>query len=165
MENLLSSGNENLPGEFYKKTPELVKNYISGFPRVEKSNCVVLKPLDLVMESETPLAVIFLVNADQLSGLVTLANFDSPTQENVKIHFGAGCAQAICYAAVGNQLGNKDCFIGLTDPSARKYVDKDLLSFTIPYCRYLEMESNVENSFLVHETWQSLSKRIEQSRD
>lgn len=52
------------------------------------------------------------------------------------------------------------CFIGLTDPSARKCIDKNLLSFTIPYHRYLEMEANVKDSFFQTDTWAEILKRI-----
>ena len=162
MEHFLSTGGVGpKPGEFYKKTPELAKDYMTTLPPVEKSGCVVLKPLSQVTEDERPESVIFLVNADQLSGLATLANYDMPTQDNVQLRFAAGCVQSIRYAVSGQEQENDTCWIGLTDPSARKCIDRDMLSFSIPYRRFLHMADNAEGSFLTKETWAVIASRID----
>ena len=147
-------------GEYYKKTPELAKQYIDDMRLIQSASYIVFKPYDLLADNETPESIVFLVNTDQLSGLVTLANYDRPTQDNVQLDFGAGCAQSILYAMKEQEDGGIRCFIGLTDPSARKAVDKDLLSFSVPYTRFLQMEENVEESFLTKETWNRIAKRI-----
>jgi len=55
---------------------------------------------------------------------------------------------------------NPRCLVGLTDLSARQYlraqVGKDVLSFTIPFRRFLEMEANIAGSFLEQEPWVGL---------
>lgn len=146
-------------GELYKKSPELAREYISALPDVATHDYIVFMPLAQVRD-EKPELVIFMVNADQLSGLVTLANFDSSANDNVKIQFGAGCAQSILYGLDASERGQGTCFIGLTDPSARKCIDKDILSFTIPYERFLIMEDNVDGSFFSTETWSVIEKRL-----
>lgn len=120
---------------------------------------MVFAPLSQV-SAETPELVVFLVNADQLSGLATLANYDRPTQDNVQLRFGAGCAQAVLYGLDIEAQTNGTCFIGLTDSSARKVIDKDLLSFSIPMPRFLEMEANADSCFFHTDTWTVIEKRL-----
>jgi hypothetical protein len=51
--------------------------------------------------------------------------------------------------------------VGLTDISARenlkRQLDRDLFSFAVPWRMFLEMEGNVEGSFLQRRTWKALS--------
>ena len=161
IEHFLSTGTVGpKPGEFYKKDPQLARDYVASLPRVTTAEHLLFKPFSALEQDETPQAVVFLVNADQLSALVTMANYDQPTQDNVQVKFGAGCIQSVLYVLKDSQEGRTTCTIGLTDPSARKCIDKDLLSFSIPYARYLQMEDQVEESFLTKQTWQGLSQRI-----
>ena len=117
---------------------------------------LLFKPLDEVAEYELPDVIIFLVNADQLSGLVTLANYDSANNDGVKILFGAGCAQSVLYPMTDKNF----CYVGLTDPSARKFIDKNLLSFAMSYEKFLQLENCAEESFLKYDAWEKILKRI-----
>ena len=156
----LSSGTEEMPGEHYKKTPALSAAYVDAMPKAAPPSCLVFKPLDRVTEDETPVSVVFLVNADQVSGLITLANYDSPAGDNVLVRFGSGCAQSVLFAMTDGEAGQERCTLGLTDPSGRLHLSRDLLSFAIPWRRFLTMEANAEDSFLTKETWTRLRPRI-----
>lgn len=156
MAELLSKGKEGHGGMAYKKTPDLAVSYLHSLPETVPSKYVIFQPLDKLSDAVVPTAVIFLVNADQLSALVTLANYDRPNQDNVKVLFGAGCVQAVLYSMCDTGA----CILGLTDPSTRLPISKDLLSFSIPYARFLEMEDNVPESFLTGETWRQIQKRL-----
>lgn len=160
IEYFLSTGETGgKPGEHYKASPELARAYVDGLPDIVTPDMVVFQPLSQVTD-ETPETVVFLVNADQLSALVTLANYDKASQDNVQMLFGAGCAQSILYGLNASKQGMDTCYIGLTDPSARKCIDKDVLSFTVPYARFLEMEANADGSFLHTDTWQVIERRL-----
>jgi uncharacterized protein (DUF169 family) len=160
IEHFLSTGTPQKEGEHYKKNPEMAKAFVTNLPEVEARKYVVFRPLEEMGEEE-PEIVIFLANADQISALVQFASYDKPTQDNVRMEFASGCAQAVLYALAEAQSDSPKCVMGLTDPSARKFVDKDLLSFSIPFRRFLELEAQVEESFLTKETWVKLAERIE----
>ena len=83
-------------GERYKASQELALKFMRWqvVPAGQRKY-LIMKPLADVTDTDKPDAVIFLVNADQLSGLATLANFDTENQDNVKLYFGAGCGQSI----------------------------------------------------------------------
>lgn len=157
----LSTGTPEMPGEFYKQTPALVEKFLDDFPSPLPAPCLVFKSLDQVTEEETPVSVVFLVNADQLSGLITLANYDKPAGDNVRVRFGSGCAQSVLYAMADSAAGDDRCTLGLTDPSGRLHLSRDLLSFSIPWKRFLDLEAKAEDSFLTKQTWTRLRERIE----
>lgn len=156
----LSNGKNTTPGLHYKRDHALADAYVKSLPKAAHASCLVLKPLHELTPEETPVSVIFLVNADQLSGLVTLASYDQPIQDSVKIRFGAGCAQSVLYSVCDSEEGNDWCTIGITDPSGRIHLSKDLMSFSMPYQRFLTMESLVDGSFLSQPVWKTIQNRI-----
>jgi hypothetical protein len=51
--------------------------------------------------------------------------------------------------------------IGLTDITARKYLEKNKFSFSVPFKRFLEMEANIDESFLTKgKDWPEIAKRL-----
>lgn len=147
-------------GEGYVKTPALAKKFIDSLPMTDvPTEYIVFKPLELLKENETPKVIVFLANPDQLSALVVLANYERETNINVVAPFGAGCHTICIIPYKEDESDNPRAIIGLTDISARKHIEKDLLSFTVPYKMYLEMENNVPGSFLEKETWLKVLER------
>lgn len=163
-----------LHGEGYVKTPELVKKFVDALPMMEvPTRYVVFKPLEQVEEGERPEVVVFLVDPDRLSALTVLANYDRDTNDNVLMPYGAGCQTIGIFAFHEAAAANPRAIVGLTDLSARRYIDhqlhrSDLLSFTVPFAMFEEMEANVAGSFLERSTWQALleaaDKRDESNR-
>ena len=149
-------------GEAYKKTPELVDDFVQCLPITDiPYQYVLFEPLSqLDPEKEKPEAIIFYVNVDQVSALTVLANYDREGFENVVAPFGAGC-HSICLMPVNEGLKEKPrAVIGLFDITVRPMVDANMLTFTIPYKRFLEMEENVAGSFLEKHQWLKVAERI-----
>jgi hypothetical protein len=109
-----------------------------------------MKPLGEVTDEEIDevAIVVFMANPGQLSALATLANFDRSTNDNVITLFGSGCGSVVHQVLEQAHSERPKAVIGLTDITARKYIDRDVLSFSVPFKRFLEMEANVDESFL-----------------
>ncbi len=147
-------------GEGYFKSPEIAKKFVDALPMTEvPTTYVVYKPLDQLTEEETPEVVVFLANVEQLSALSVLANYERGTGPSVIMPFGAGCHTLGIIPYAEAKSGEPSAVIGLTDISARRHVDKDLLSFAVPFSMFLKMEENVEGSFLKKEVWMNLMER------
>ncbi|MDX9859434.1 MAG: DUF169 domain-containing protein [Rhodospirillales bacterium] len=149
-------------GERYVKSPALVKRWIDELPIEEPaSRYAVFKPLaEIDPAQEVPATVVMVANADQISALVILANYAGPGRDNVTIPWAAGCQNIGLLPLREGQSDHPRAVVGLTDISARKYVRKtlgaDVLTFAMPWSLFLEMEDNVEGSFLERPSWASL---------
>lgn len=151
-------------GEGYVKNPELAKKFVDALPMTDvPAEYVVFKPLDKLGGGEIPKVVVFLVNPDQLSALVVLANYSREPDINVVAPFGAGCHSVCIMPYKEGDSETPRAVIGLTDISARKHVEKNILSFSVPYKMFLEMESNVGGSFLEKEEWLKVAERNKQA--
>ena len=150
------------PGEAYKKNPELAKIFADQLPMIDiPYDYVVFKPLDKVDHNkETPQLVIMLANPDQLAALVVLANYDRPGNDNVIAPFSAGCHTIVLIPYSESQKEQQKAVIGILDISARPYVDPDIMSFTVPFKMFLQMEANVPGSFLEKNDWKKIRDRI-----
>lgn len=140
----------------------MVKKFVANLPIAEiPTRYVLFKPLrDVELARDDVRSITFLVNPDQLSALVVLANYEGEHNENVIIPFAAGCqAIGICTWRE-NERESPRAVVGLTDLSARKHLrrqlGKDRMSFSVTPQRFQQMEQNVEGSFLERPTWKSL---------
>lgn len=107
-------------------------------------------------ERDNPAAVIFFATADVLSGLFTLANFDRADSYGVISPMGSGCSSIIAHPLTESKSDHPRCVLGMFDVSARPCVPADTLSFTIPMGRFVQMVQNMEESFLLTRTWDTV---------
>jgi hypothetical protein len=114
----------------------------------------------MLSESEYPLAVIFFAEPDVLSGLYTLANFDSAVPDAVIAPMGSGCSSIISYPLSQSASNNPRCVLGMFDVSARQCVPDNTLTFTVLMGRFEAMVENMEDSFLITGSWRAVKNRI-----
>lgn len=154
-----------LEGERYKKTPELVKDWIARVPKLQApAKFIVFKRWDLLEEADEPEVVIFFATPDVLSGLFTLANFDMAEPNSVFAPFGAGCASTIQYPYLEKDADMPRAVLGTFDVSARPFVSSDMLTFSVPMNRFEHMVADMEESFLITESWSRVRTRITTSK-
>lgn len=155
-----------LEGERYKKTPELVKELMEKAASFEAPDkFIVFKRWDMLEESDKPDVVIFFARPDVLSGLFTLANFDVGEPNGVFAPFSAGCGSIVQYPYLEKDSACPRGVLGMFDVSARPFISKDVLSFSVPITKFARMIENIEESFLMTGSWRKIQKRITKAHE
>jgi hypothetical protein len=155
------------PGEFegerYIKTPEMVRTLVQNqtFHIPSEGKNFIFKRWDQLLETDAPEVVIFFATPDVLSGLFTLANFDQTEPNGTFAPFAAGCGSIIYYPYLEKDQTRPRAILGMFDPSARPCVAADNLTFALPMTRFEKMAQNMDESFLITETWRKVKKRME----
>jgi uncharacterized protein (DUF169 family) len=150
-----------LEGERYKKTPQIVKELMAKAPKFKApGKFIVFKRWDKLEASDQPEVVIFFARPDVLSGLFTLAGFDMADPNGVFTPFSAGCGSIIQYPYLERSADTPRAVIGMFDVSARPFIPEDMLSFAVPMSKFDRMIDNMNESFLITESWSKIQKRI-----
>jgi len=161
----LSHGKEGVvEGERYKKTPEIVdawERQIPPFPAPAKD--LVFTRWDKLDGSDDPAVAIFFARPEVVSGLFTLANFDRSEPDGVICPMGSGCSSIIYYPWLEQQKDDPKVILGMFDPSARKCVQLDIMTMAFPMKKFVKVIGDMEESFLITKTWETVKKKIEQS--
>jgi uncharacterized protein (DUF169 family) len=153
-----------LEGERYKKSPELVKEYLKHQkPFKAPADYIVFKRWDCLEEGEKPQVIIFFASPDVLSGLFTLASFDEPEPYGVIAPFCAGCGSIIDIPYRETKSDRPRAVLGMFDVSARPYVPAGVLTFAIPWPKFVRMVDNMEESFLITKSWNKVRNRIKRN--
>lgn len=150
-----------LEGERYKKSPELVKEALKRMPQFNApATFIVFKQWDRIEQMDDPEVVIFFAQPDVLSGLFTLANFDEIEQNGVFAPFSAGCGSIVQYPYIEKDSERPRCVLGMFDVSARPFAPEDALTFAVPMKKFVKMIENMEESFLITNSWKKVMTRI-----
>ncbi|UCB42042.1 MAG: DUF169 domain-containing protein [Dehalococcoidales bacterium] len=151
-----------LEGERYCKSPELVKEIMKNTPTFQApGRFIVFKRWDRLEESDNPEVVIFYAKPDVLSGLFTLARFDEVDRNAVSAPFGSGCSTIVQYPYLEKDSEHPKAIVGMFDPSARPFVPPDVITLSVPISKFTRMIDNMEESFLITNTWSRMRKRID----
>jgi len=150
-----------LEGERYKKSPGMVRDMLKTWPKFNApSQYIIFKRFDALEQLDNPDAVIFFASPDVLSGLFTLANFDETEPNGVFCPFSAGCGSIVQYPYLEKNSARPRAVIGMFDVSARPYVPKETLTFSVPINKFTTMAGNMEESFLITRSWEKVRRRI-----
>lgn len=152
-------GSEMEHGERFFKNKDTARKWVNSLPLTNiPTEYVVLKPFQEISEGDQPKLVIFFVNADQLSALIVLSGYCRGVGPNVQVPFGAAC-QSIIFGYAEAEKEIPCAVLGFFDIAQRKLVDREILTFTVPYQMYREMEANVDGSFLDMHVWRKIQER------
>jgi hypothetical protein len=162
----VSTGIPNrIEGERYLESPEVTKMFFKAIdPRPAPASFCVFKPLSLFTDFEKPELVIFFARTESICGLHQLATFTTNDFEAVLSPFGPGCAGILTWPLHLLVQEKSKAVLGGWDPTERRYVKTDELTFTVPWEMYLSMVSRWRESFLITKTWDSVRKKIERSK-
>ncbi len=150
-----------MEGERYKKSPVIVKELMNNSPEFEApAKYIVFKKWDMLTEYDKPAVVIFWVPPDVLSGLFTLVGFEESDREAVIAPFAAGCGSIVMYPYLEKEKDQPRSVLGMFDVSARPFVPKETLSFAVPMNKFERMIHDMEESFLITQSWLKVQKRI-----
>jgi hypothetical protein len=150
-----------LEGERYKKGPEIVRKLMETMPAfIAPRRWIVFKRWDILEEEDDPEVVIFFAPPDALAGLFTLAGFDETEHEAVVAPFSSGCAAIVMRPYLQRAAARPRAVLGLFDPSARPFVAPDVLTFAVPMEKFERMVEEMDQSFLITETWKRMAERL-----
>jgi uncharacterized protein (DUF169 family) len=150
-----------LEGERYKRSPELVREFVQRAPCFQApGRYIVFKRWDALTAADNPEAVVFFARPDVVSGLFTLANFDQVTVHGVVAPFAAGCGSIVQYPYLERDAEAPRAILGMFDVSARPYVPSDILTFAVPMRKFTSMVRNMEESFLITHSWEKVRQRL-----
>lgn len=148
--------------ERYKQSPEQVRKYVEGLnPQLSEKPYLNILPIGRLDSFDEIEGLVFFVTPDVLSGLFAWANYDTDDLNAVMSPWGSGCASTITNIVNENRKSGKHCFIGMMDVSARPYFRPDILSFSIPRSRFMEMCGTMQECCIAGSpAWLKVRKRI-----
>lgn len=148
-------------GERYKKTPEMVKELLQRWPKFKApARYIVFKRWDKLDEKDAPDVAIFFAKPDVLAGLYTLANYDTADPNGAIAPMGSGCSSIVQNPYLEKDSANPRAIIGMFDISARPFVSPDEICFSVPMNKLATMVENMEESFLITNSWKTVQKRL-----
>ncbi|HEY4800680.1 MAG TPA: DUF169 domain-containing protein, partial [Bacteroidia bacterium] len=167
IEHYVTTGFSGTPihGERYLPSPEAMRKFLSTVdPRKAPAKYCIFKPLSLFSDSEEPEFVIFFARPEVLTGLFTHTAFTTGEADCVASPFGAGCTNIIAWPLFYKEQGIEKAVLGGFDPSARKFMKTDELTFTVSWSLYKKMLTALsESMFNVDGAWKEVRKKVTRS--
>lgn len=153
-------------GERYLSSPEVASRFFKDIDaRPAPARFCVFKPVSRFSAGERPELVTFFARGEVLVGLCNLAAFVTDDFEVVATPFGAGCSFMVTWPLYYLAQGKARAVLGCGDPSARKFMKADEMTFTVPYVLYEAFLTRWRESFLQTDTWNVVKKKIVRSKE
>lgn len=154
-----------MEGEQYLESPEASRQFFNAVdPRPAPRRYCVFKPISQFADTEQPEIIIFFARAEVIAGLNQLATFVTNDVEAVSSPFGAGCTNMVSWPLRYLSQGKLKAVIGGWDPSDRKFLKTDEITFAVPYEMFKRMVTRWPESFLTTTTWTTVKKKIGMSK-
>lgn len=154
-----------LEGEYYFPSPEAARGYYETLdPDPAPERFCVFKPVTTFGPYEVPQFVTFFARPEVISGLHQLTLFVTDDAEAVMSPWGAGCTNLVAWPRKYLAQGKLKACLGGWDPSCRKFLGVDEITFTIPFEMYQRMLDHWQESFLTTKTWEFVRQRSARSR-
>jgi uncharacterized protein (DUF169 family) len=167
IEHYVTTGFPGTPihGERYLPSPEAMRKFLATVdPREAPAKYCVFQPLSLFAGEQEPEFVIFFARPEALTGLFTHTAFTTGEVDSVAAPFGAGCTNLISWPLHYQRRGMEKAVLGGFDPSARKFMKTDELTFTVPWSLYGKMLAALpESMFNVGGAWKEVRKKVSRS--
>jgi uncharacterized protein (DUF169 family) len=154
----------HIEGEHFMPSPESMRAFMDAcaLPLGNGKYCVI-KPLEQFFGMERPLVVVFFARPEVLTGLNSLAIYTVGHHDAVIAPFGANCTNIIAWPLVYERRGLERAVLGGLDPTSRKFMKTDEMSFAVPLALYCKMLDNMETSTLTRHTWEGVRKKVTRS--
>lgn len=147
--------------ECSKIDKESVMSMCKSNPEIAtKSRYLICKRWDLLTKEDMPQVVTFFAPIDIVAALHMLAYYDYPTIDGVISPWGGGCEATVGHAMKQTLSGGDKCVLGVFDVHARRYIKSDVMTFSAPYSRFVQMVGNMDKCFLNTFVWNDLRKRV-----
>jgi len=162
----VSSGiSGKVEGEHYLESPEVTREFFRTIdPRPAPARFCVFMPVSRFSEKDKPEVLTFFARAEVIAGLNQLATFVTNDFEVVSSPFGAGCTNIVAWPLKYLSEGKLKAVIGGWDPSDRKFLKPDEITFSVPYEMFKRMIDRWPESFLTGKAWSIVKKKIELSK-
>ena len=167
IEHYVTTGFPGAPihGERYLPSPEAMRKFLAKVdPRKAPAKYCIFKPLSSFTDGREPEFVIFFARPEVLCGLFVHTTFTTGDVDCMAAPFGAGCTNIISWPLYYKEQGIEKAVLGGFDPSARKFMKTDELTFTVPLSLYKKMLAALpESMFNVEGDWASVRKKVSRS--
>lgn len=154
-----------IEGERYLDSPELTRKFYETMdPEPAPKPFCVFEPISRIAPPDQAEFAVFFGRPEVISALHQLATFVTGDFEAVVSPFGSGCANIVTWPTRYRSQGRLKAVLGGWDPSDRRFLKTDEITFTVPREMFQKMLDRWEQSFLTTETWQNVRKKVARSR-